>query len=226
MEFIDNVVRTPNTYVILGGDLLDNGIKNSVSSVYKQRYMPSQAKRMMVEMLKPLAEEKRILAAVMGNHERRSAKEVDDDPMLDIMYQLPGNLEHLYRENMAFIKIQIGNTEQSGNQNPTYVIVCTHGNGGGMTGAFVNKSERFGFCLDGADLLVVGHNHRPWTTQPGKIKIDAHNNKVSIKPFKVVSATSWLGYGGYAAAAMMQPTTYCPQKIILKGNKKEITVTM
>ena len=65
-----------------------------------------------------------------------------------------------------------------------------------------------------------------YTTQPSKISIDLQNNKVSLKPFKVVSMTSWLAYGGYAARAMLTPSSYAPQEILLRGNRKEIKVVM
>ena len=65
-----------------------------------------------------------------------------------------------------------------------------------------------------------------YTTQPSKISIDLQNNKVSLKPFKVVSMTSWLAYGGYAARSMMTPSSFAPQEIILRGNRKEMKVIM
>lgn len=223
IAFLKMVETTPNVYLALAGDLLNNGIKQSVSSIYKERYMPSVAKHMMMEMLEPVKD--RILCGVCGNHERRTIKEVDDDPMYDIMFAL--GKSHLYRENIAFVKIQIGDKNASGLDNPTYTLVVTHGSGGGLlTGAPVNRAERFGFVLDGADALIMGHCHKPFTTQPGKLYIDTRNNKVSIKPFRVVCATSWLDYGGYAAAAMMTPSTHCLTKLILCRSKKEMTVTM
>ena len=76
------------------------------------------------------------------------------------------------------------------------------------------------------DCLVLGHTHKAYTTQPSKISIDLQNNKVSLKPFKVVSMTSWLAYGGYAARAMLTPSSYVPQEIILRGNRKEMRVIM
>ena len=42
----------------------------------------------------------------------------------------------------------------------------------------------------------------------------------------VVSMTSWLAYGGYAARAMLTPSSYVPQEIILRGNRKEMKVIM
>lgn len=221
--FCDHVLDDPNAYIILGGDLINNATRNSVSNVFDEAMRPRDQKRVMAEMLKPLRN--RILCALPGNHEGRSGKDADDDPMYDIMCKL--DLEDLYRENLAFIKIQIGNKDGNGLQNPTYTLVVTHGAGGGIyTGAAVNRNERFGYVIDGADAILVGHSHKPFVTQPGKIYIDRNNNKVSIRPFKVIVATSWLQYGGYAARKMLLPASHCPQVITLCGRKKAITVTM
>ena len=223
------VKNTPNVYITLGGDLLNNGLKNSLTNVYRERYMPSEAKRMMAKMLEPVRD--RILCAVSGNHERRTSKEVDCDLTYDIMSKL--DLETLYRENIAFVKIQMGvpeletGSKTNGEKRPTYNLVVTHGAGGGiLTGGSVNRNERFGYVIDGMDALIVGHTHKPFTSQPGKIVIDPRNNKVSIKPFKVITSTSWLQWGGYAAQKMLLPSTHCLHTLHLSGDHKEIVVTM
>ena len=95
-----------------------------------------------------------------------------------------------------------------------------------LTGGAVNRNERFGYVIDGMDCLIVGHTHKPFVTQPSKIKIDPYNNKVDIKPFKVVSSSSWLNYGGYAAQKMLLPSSHAPQVITICGNRKDIKVTM
>lgn len=222
-NFCATILQDPNAYTILGGDLINNATRNSVSNVFDETMRPREQKRVMTEMLQPLRD--RILCAVPGNHEGRSGKDADDDPMYDILCKL--DLEELWRENIAFVKIQIGLPEKDGKKNPTYMLVVMHGAGGGIyTGAAVNRNERFGYVLDGADALLVGHSHKPFVTQPGKIFIDKYNNQVSIKPFKVITATSWLNYGGYAAKQMLLPASHAPQVITLFGRKKEINVTM
>ena len=229
MDFISMVANTPNVYITLGGDLLNNATKSSVSNVYDEVYRPSEAKRMMAKMLEPVRD--RILCAVGGNHERRSSKDVDDDITYDIMAKL--DIENLYRENIAFVKIQLGEKERENGirttswQRPTYSLVVTHGAGGGaLTGSAVNRNERYGYVMDGVDALIVGHTHKPFTTQPGKILVDTRNEKVSIRPFKVISSTSWLDYSGYAAQKMLLPTTHCLHTLGLSARKKEIVVTM
>lgn len=222
-EFLTKILEDQNAYITLGGDLIDNGTRSSVSDIFKATMPPSKQKKLMAEMLEPLRN--RILCAVPGNHEARSGKDADDDPVYDIMCKL--DLEDLYRENIAFLKIQRGDIHKDGEYNPTYMLVVTHGSGGGLlTGGIVNRAERFGYAIDGADVLILGHSHKPFTTQPGKIKIDPHNNKVTIKPFKVVSASSWLDYGGYAARKNLLPTTIAPQIIKLSGSKKDIKIEM
>jgi hypothetical protein len=221
--FCGHVLDDPNAYLIIGGDMINNATRNSVSNIFDETMRPREQKRIMAEMLKPLRN--RILCALPGNHEGRSGKDADDDPMYDIMCKL--DLEDLYRENLAFIKIQMGRKDSDGQKNPTYTLAATHGAGGGIyTGAAVNRNERFGYVIDGCDALLVAHSHKPFVTQPGKIYIDRSNNKVSIKPFKVIVATSWLEYSGYAARKQLLPASHCPQVITLYGHKKAITVTM
>ena len=228
MAFIQSVTARPDVYVCLLGDLLNNGVKTSVTNIYEEVYRPMEAKKLMTKLLTPIRD--RILFSVTGNHERRSSKEVDDDPNYDIMAKL--DLEHLYRENIAFVKIQMGeqvkgNSREMGRKRPCYTIVATHGSGGGaMTGAAVNKNERFGYAIDNMDALIVGHSHRPGVTQPGKIMIDTRNNLVTIKPFKVITATSWLTSGGYAMQKMLTPTSHALQTLTLKARRKEMLVTM
>jgi predicted MPP superfamily phosphohydrolase len=223
--FCQSVLEKPNTYITLGGDLINNATKSSVSSVYDETMRPSEQKKLMAKMLEPLAKEGRILCAVPGNHERRSLKDADDEPMYDIMTKL--DIEHLYRPTTAYMKIQIGNVDGHGTSNPTYCIAVNHGAGGGaLTGSSVNRAERFGYAVDGLDCLILGHTHKPVQSQPGKIKVDAHNKRISIKPFKVVISSSWLSYGGYAAEKLLLPSTHAAQEIILRGNRKAIKLTM
>lgn len=219
--FCDKVLQAPNTYITLGGDLINNGLKNSVTNVYEETIRPREQKRMMAEMLEPLRS--RILCAVSGNHERRSLRESDDDPVYDIMCKL--DLEDLYRENLAFIKIQVGDQNGCGERNPTYMLAVTHGDGGSVyTGASSVKAERFGLAIDGIDALIVGHVHKPLSYPSGKIYVDKFNNRISIKPWRVIVASSWMGYSSYAMQKMLAPTVHCLQEIQFCGDRKEIKV--
>ena len=224
--FIETVKNTPNTFVILGGDLLDNGLKNSLTNVYRAVYAPSTQKKLMANLLEPIRD--RILCCVDGNHERRSVRDSDCSPCRDIMAKL--DLEHLHRENMAFLKVQIGKgigENVNSKYRPVYTFCVTHGAGGGaLPGGVINRAERAAYSIEGIDALIVGHSHKPMLSQPGKIIVDSNHNNVRVEPFKVISATSWLRYGDYAAQKMLLPSSHALQKIVLSAYKKEMVVTM
>jgi predicted phosphodiesterase len=223
IKFIDSIKDKPNVYLVLGGDLINNATRSSVTNIFEEIMRPADQKKEMSKILAPVAH--KILAAVSGNHERRSGKDADDDPTYDILCKI--DREDVYRENMAFVKFQFGDPAKNGENNPTYTIVVTHGAGGGaLTSGAVLKGERFGYAIDGMDALIMGHTHKPFTTQPGKIVIDKYNNKVSVKPFKVINMTSWLDYSGYAAAKMLLPSSHCMHTLTLRGTRKEMVVTM
>lgn len=222
IKFIKMVAETENVYLMLGGDLIDNGTRNSVTNVFRSSMTPSEQKREMANILKPVAD--KIICAVSGNHERRS-RDADDDPTYDILTKI--DCEDVYRENAAFVKIQIGNIKGDGETNPTYSFMVTHGAGGGqLTSGAVLRGERMGYAVDGIDAIIFGHTHRPFTTVPGKIFFDTRNNKVSVKPFKVINMSSWLDYTEYAMQKMLTPTVHNLHTITLKGKKKEMVVTM
>ena len=223
IKFIDTIKDKPNVYLVLGGDLINNATRSSATNIFEETIRPADQKKEMSKILAPVAH--KILAAVSGNHERRSGKDADDDPTYDILCKIDS--EAVYRENMAFVKFQFGDPAKNGENNPTYTIVVTHGAGGGaLTSGAVLKGERFGYAVDGMDALIMGHTHKPFTTQPGKIVIDKFNNKVSVKPFKVINMTSWLEYGGYAAQKMLLPSSHCMHTLTLRGTRKEMVVTM
>lgn len=223
ISFIDTVKDKPNVYLILGGDLINNATRSSVSNIFEETMRPSDQKKEMAKILEPVAQ--KILAATSGNHERRSGKDADDDPCYDILCKI--DRENIYRESMAFVKLQIGEVDGDGKRNPTYTLCVTHGAGGGMlTSGAVLRGERFGYALDGIDALIFGHTHKPFVTSPGKIFVDTRHNQISVKPFKVICMTSWLEYGGYAAQKMLLPSSHALHTLTLCGTKKEMTVTM
>lgn len=215
-SFCKRVEANPNTYILLVGDLINNSVRNSVANPFDEVMRPRDQKRVMVEQLKPIKD--RILCSVSGNHERRSLKESDADLSYDIMSKL--DIEHLYRENIAFLKIEIGKRATEDKSKCSYMFGVTHGSGGGSTGASVNKNEKFGGIIEGLDCLVTGHTHKGVVSRPSKIVVNPFAEKVTIKPFTVITAESWLNYGGYAAQAMLTPAeTGNPQEIILDGSR-------
>ena len=227
LNFRDMIANTPNAYIILAGDLINNNTRSSVGNPWDDTLRPREQKKLMAEMLRPIKD--RILCCVSGNHERRSMKDADDDPTYDIMAKL--DLEDIYRQNAAFLRIRLGlrNSFQKNTDcyRTCYTFAVTHGAGGGIyTGATVNRNERWGNVIDGVDCVIVGHTHKGTVTRPSKIVIDPNHNQVSIKDYLVVSCVSWQNYGSYAAQKMLLPTaTGYPQALTLVERPKRIEVT-
>lgn len=221
--FKKRVLDKPNAYIVIGGDMMNNGIKSSVTNVYEETMRPREQKKRLVEELAPLRD--RIICMTGGNHERRTARESDQNPMYDVACKL--DLEDLYRENGCFVVLRFGRKEGSGATNPTYRVAVLHGAGGGMyIGSGANRGERFGAVIDGLDALITGHTHKPLTFPSCKLVFDAQNRRVTQKQFRVLVATSWLGYGGYAMQGMMTPAAHCISALHLKGDRKEMRVEM
>ena len=174
----------------------------------------------MTEHLTPIKD--RILCAVSGNHERRTGKESDQDITYDIMCKL--GIEDRYRENVAFLKLSIEQLKNS--RYPASNIFCvTHGSAGGrLTGNPTNRAEEYSRIVEGLDCLVVGHSHKGVVTRPQRLVVDSHTEIVQPKSYLVVSAESWMNYGGYAAQKMLQPAENShPQRLHLyrsRDNKR------
>ena len=218
-KFLASVVADPNLYLILGGDLINNNTRSSVGSPWDDTIRPREQKKMMVEALKPIKD--KILCCVSGNHERRSIKDADDDPTYDIMAKL--DLEDVYRQNAAFMKLQLGKRTNNGDiARQSYTFAVTHGAGGGIyTGATVNRNERWGNVIEGVDCVIVGHTHKGTVTRPSKLVFDPYNNLVTMKDYLVVSCVSWQRYAEYPLQKMMLPSTTGRPQILYLSDKKQ-----
>lgn len=226
-EFLKRVEKE-NAYLILAGDLLNNSTRGTrFANPFDEVLRPREAKLRMVEYLKPLSESGKILAVVSGNHEQRTVRDSDQDITYDICAKL--NIEHLYRENIAFMKISLGKRNRDQHSIQTYVFTVVHGKSGGVyTGAAVNSSERFGNLIEGVDCFVSGHVHKGFVSKPSKIIVDTAHNCVAMRSYLVVSCVSWLNYGGYAARAMLLPAKIAdPQRLhlVMDEHNKQIITT-
>lgn len=218
-EFCSTVMSRKNVYLIIGGDMMNNALKTSVSNIYEDVMSPSEEKAQLVTQLTPLKD--RILCGVQGNHERRTIRDADQDPLYDIFCKM--DIEDRYRQNAAFMKLHFGNQEN--HKNPTYTFAVVHGNGSSIyTVSSAAKAERFGMSIDGIDCLVSFHTHKPIDAPIGKLVVDRQNNCVSVKPWRLVVAPSWLDYSAYAIQKLLTPTARVNQEIWLRGSEKELKV--
>lgn len=207
--FVNGVANTKNAYVVLAGDLMNNATKSSVSNVYAETMRPAEQKRWLAEWLEPIRD--RILCAVPGNHERRSLRDVDDDPLYDVMCKL--DLEDIYRPNMAFLELELGEAHSQ------YRIGVTHGSGNGSkVGSGINKNEGFAHVIEGLDALITAHTHKGAVTKPQKLVFNTQTKRIDTRDFVVMTATAWNGYSDYALQKQLTPASNSIQKMRLSVN--------
>ena len=204
IQFLAKIRREPDSYICIVGDLLDNATRHSIGDVYTS-LSPSAQVDLAVELLQPIAH--KIIACVGGNHERRS-KDVDHDPLYQVMCMLRvdgESLASLYRPNMAFVRVRLTN----GKAKDSYAIMMTHGKS-------LAKRNKFVSICEGIDAAVVGHTHTPDILMPGRIRFTNHNTVV-VKDVVSLTACSWLKPGGYSLSGLYPPhATSRPQCLELE----------
>ena len=213
-----NVVLSDSLgYVVMAGDMLNNGIKSSKTNVYEEVMRPRDQKEYLYESLRPIAEAGKILCANGGNHCYRNVREVDNDPLYDVMCWW--RIGHLYRQDACYMKLSLGKTIKNHSKPVVYGVVTVHG-------ATQNKHDKWAAGVDGADVIISGHTHTPDYKPRSKIKLDLRNDKVILAPYRQVVCPPFTKYGGYAQRAEYQPFACTEiQRLKLYGSRKRIAFT-
>lgn len=221
-DLIKYILAAPNRFCTLDGDLEDNGVKSSVTSPYDAVMQPGEQIRYVSELLRPLAEANKILCIIEGNHEYRTRKDCDISPMSVIASKI--NCEHLYKQEMAFVKIDLGNRKHGDCISPKYCILVVHGSGGGaLLGSGISRAESFAMAM-GCDLLIMGHTHKPITAPSVRFVFDAGNSVMRKREFRILIGTGFMDYSGYPSRKMMRPVAIRPNKAILSSQYYDISV--
>lgn len=207
-----------DTYLILGGDLLDAGIKSSKTDVYKQELSPQQQLDTLVRIFEKYKD--KIIGICGGNHEQRIWREVGVD-ILQVFAQLIQK-EQCYDPDSLVIHIRFGKNRHSKKTN--YTIYVTHGwSGARKSGGKINAIQELrGVIL--ADIYLVGHSHLKGVVTEDLL-IPDHANKVITKIQQYfVSAGSFYQYGDYVERRGNSVASLGAPTIILSGKEKEIRV--
>jgi UDP-2,3-diacylglucosamine pyrophosphatase LpxH len=215
-RFVNHIKEKPNRIIVCVGDLINNAIKTSVSNVYNETMPPNEQRKFIVEELRPIKD--RILCFVSGNHEYRSKKDVDLNPVEWIADKL--GIEHYSEDEMA-LKISVGKSTVNGKPIP-YGIYLTHGNGGGKRpGSALNNLELLALTLENVDIIIIGHAHKRIGYRFTCRSFDYQNKRLTPVEKLCVVSSAWQEYGGYAVRKMMIPGCKGTEPIILSGKEKK-----
>lgn len=208
-EWIETVKNDPTGAVVIIGDMMNMGLRNSKSNVYEESLSPMAQKELCYELLSPIRE--KIVAGCSGNHEYRAVKEVGMNPLYDVFCRL--RIEDRYRENACFIKLTVG--KQGANPN-TYGLVLTHGSS-------KSKDERWTYGVDGCDCFISGHTHEATHKPLGKVRMDLTHNKVKTVGYQHIVVIPFQRYGGYAVRGKYMPNHIGQfQTVLFDGTSKRV----
>ena len=219
-QVLDEVKKSNNTFIILNGDLMNNSIKNSVSSIYDEELSPMQAIVKLCDLLEPVKD--RILVIHPGNHEWRSYKEDGIDIIRLVARQL--GIEDRFSDGWWYLYLTLG---MGNKQRPImYTITGIHGYGGGRkNGGKINNLVEMSDKVI-ADVYVMGHTHTPIMTRNTIFVPDYQHKSLVQKDKYYLMTNSFLEYGGYGEQYGFTPSTNEHQEMILDGTKKLIKIIM
>lgn len=217
-QFTDYILREPNRYILLLGDIINNNLKHSAGSVYEDIIPPHQQKKKAKELLKPLA--RRTIALVGGNHEYRTKKDTDQDISEDIAEYL--NVP--YYCDAVYIKLTFGRKYNGKRQ--CYSIYALHGFAGGRTsGNALNRVEELSKGIY-ADIYITGHTHKKIAHKALFMLPDLQNNVLRENEQLFINTASWMTFGGYGKRKGMRPQARGSVPIRLSGREKSMTGTV
>jgi len=219
-EVLNEVKESPNTFIILNGDLMDNAITSSVGDTYAQVLSPTLQILKLCDLLEPIKD--RILVIHPGNHENRTLKEDGIDIIKLVAKQL--HIEDRFSEGWWYLYLTFGHCNKG--RPVMYTITGIHGYGGGRkNGGKINNLVEMSDKVI-ADLYVMGHTHTPIMTR-NTIFVPDYQHKTLVQKDKYYLMTnSFLEYGGYGEKYGFTPSTTKYQEAILNGTKKQIKLIM
>jgi predicted phosphodiesterase len=213
---IDYVKDTPNCYVILGGDIIDNATKTSVGDIYTQTMSPMEQLDYVEAMFKPI--KNKILCSVLGNHENRTYKKEGIDPMRCLCDRL--GCANKYSTTGVVLFLKFGKDVRY-NRKIVYTIYVTHGSGGGRKeGAKAIRLADLASIVD-CDIYCHNHTHLPMIMKEDYFRTDIQNRTIKQVTKLFVNSAASLRYGGYGESMGCKPASIDSPKIILSGVTKE-----
>lgn len=220
-EQLDVLKRDDKAYCILGGDLCDMALRDSVGDIYSGRINPMAQVKRVVSLVEPVKD--KVLCILRGNHENRVYRQTGIDPLAFAASEL--GLSDRYSETSALLFVQFGHDIKHGGK-MLYTIFSTHGAGGGKKeGSKLQRLADLQNVID-CDIYCHNHTHLPAVFPTCSYKIDYAHRQAVLSEHLFVNGGATLTYGGYADAANMKPASVRHPIIHLSGGKKRFSATI
>ena len=110
-------------------------------------------------------------------------------------------------------------SNEKANKKPCNYIL-SHGSGGFYARKWIEPQDGYHMAIEGVDISITGHTHKPTKTPSARLMFDSRNNNV----IKSNTEFSFVLHGSIMRAiperAQMRPTAFYPDTIRLDGTKK------
>ena len=220
-EKLDVIRDNPNAYCILGGDLCDMALRDSIGDVHGAKLSPMGQVERVVSLIKPVRE--KVLCMVRGNHENRVYKSTGIDPLAFAASEL--GLGERYSDTSALLFAQFGHDTKHGGR-MQYTMYVTHGAGSGRKeGGKLQRLADLQNIID-CDIYCHNHTHLPAIFPTCSYRIDYTHRKPVLVEHLFVNGGASLSYGGYADAGGFKPAGKRHPVIHLTSGRKHFTATL
>lgn len=220
-EKLDEIREKPNAYCILGGDLCDMALRDSIGDVHGAKLSPMGQVERVVSLLEPV--KGKVLCMVRGNHENRVYKSTGIDPLAFAASEL--GLSERYSDTSALLFVQFGHDTKHGGR-MQYTMYCTHGAGSGRKeGSKLQRLADLQNIID-CDIYCHNHTHLPAVFPTCSYRIDYTHRQPVLVEHLFVNGGASLSYGGYADAGGFKPAGKRHPVIHLTSGRKHFTATL
>lgn len=202
-DIISFITKIDNSYVVIGGDMIDNVIRGSKGSILDNYCPPQDQIKLAVELLSPIKH--KILAMIEGNHEGRTqeASYISITQMIATLLGIP----ETYKYEMAIGYITVGD-----NNCYTYVDLHKH-----------KKAKNY-YAFYNADCLFLEHTHEFNYEEKPIVFHNKYTKKPSVRSTYIVNNGSALALPSYAKRAGYSIQPIGSFVIELSGKKRDIKI--
>lgn len=199
-------------YVLLMGDLLEAGLRESVGdSVYRQVLNPQKQMEAVLKLLEPLAREHLLIGLMRGNHEARISKVAG----IDICKVMAKLLKVRYLGGACWSMLTVGSQK--------YSLYSMHGHSGAR---FKHTKLKAVVDLCGwisSDVVAMGHVHSIAAEPVMRQQVDFRNRQVKEVKCYVVLTGSYLKWDrSYGQDAGYPVTRIGSPKAMLWGSEHNL----
>jgi len=204
-SIVSFILSVPNMYVILGGDAVNNTTKTSKGCVLEEYATGQQQINMLVEYMKPLVKEKRLIAVLGGgNHERRSYNDcyISIPEMVATLLGVPD----FYIPDIAIGYINV--------KDICYMYGVIH----------KHKKTRNYYEHLNMDVLILEHTHELNYTEKLVLEHNKYAKKTTVKTVYEIDNGSALALPSYAKFSGYRPLPIGCYIVELSGKKRDVMV--